>query len=174
MGKLRLNKAALAMASAMISSELGGMPLSKALRSVGSTLFLKFGKLSKSLGQRAEGGNVDREYYEWELLVELSRWSIIQDHVVAAQEESDADTIEFALTKLEGQHLRAFKLDSSGLIEMSLDGAMQVRISPDDGASIHSSLSQWILFRKDVWLIARDAEHAMVFEQIDSQKSNSV
>lgn len=161
--KYYLNAECMAAFSKIISKELVGLHISSAGRSIGTMLAVKFGDLRAVPAPGLVGGTKLHDHGEWDLIVERGAWIVTHSNSHLASHESMVGNIDRVLCGLMGKTVAKFSIAASGRIEVSLvdwDGKLVIEPS----GAVAGSLSQWVIFRREIWSVALEGDGAYVLE----------
>jgi hypothetical protein len=152
--------------SLIIGSELSGLQLAEAYSGVGATLSLKFGQSSRvdrCLGRRVVG---TRELFDWEVLVEWGRWVLSINEQIIVGDDSEMGGANDALNAIMGRKVESCKISADLRLALNLSGGVTLLVRPNAESGNSSTMSQWIIFRKDRWLLASELSGSLIIESL--------
>jgi hypothetical protein len=133
-----------------IESEIAGLRVCRAYRSLGSMIHLKFEEPSVSNVKRVQIGN------RYALMVELANWTIDLNRRAIATSASANRLTDAVLRKLIGKRLRRAVFAQHRTI-LQFNSGLALTLTYD-WASRGSKLDAWTVFRKDAAALALSAK----------------
>jgi hypothetical protein len=143
----------------IISSELVGLPVTQAFRTVGAMILLSFGDV-RPVQVVTSARNYQRQRGEWDLLIEAGRWRI-RDGRNEINDETPNEAIDAALNSIVGLKVASFQLGDSGSLKIVLANGAQLEV---EGSFLSEHISEWIIFRKEFWSLALEPSGTLVLE----------
>lgn len=131
--------------SDLIESELLGLSVAHAARSIGSMFLLDFGNLEVNPGWRKPSG-------DWSLLAQFSAWRIHAPGVEATNDDAH-DVMDLAISSLQGKKIKSIRLSPCGSMEMLVDGdlSLLLTIGSQDEYDGEDYNDMWTIYRRLKW-----------------------